>query len=139
MNVQAVAKGVRMSPRKVGVVAALVRGRSVEDALVILQHTTRRSADPVYKTVASAKANAEHNHNLKPDTLKIVEISVSPGPRLKRYRPAARGRALPFQHRTSHIRVVVTGEARVVKKPTDKAEQSVGGTSRKTASKKEAK
>lgn len=116
MNVQAVAKGVRMSPRKVGVVAALVRGRSVADALVILDHTPRRSADPVYKVVASAKANAEHNHNLKPDTLQIVEISVSPGPRLKRYRPAARGRALPFQRRTSHIRVVVTGEERVAKK-----------------------
>lgn len=116
MNVQAVAKGVRMSPRKVGVVAALVRGRTVADALVILDHTPRRSADPVYKAVASAKANAEHNHNLKPDTLKIVEISVSPGPRLKRYRPAARGRALPFQRRTSHIRVVVTGEERVAKK-----------------------
>ena len=117
MNVQAVAKGVRMSPRKVGVVAALVRGRTVADALVILDHTPRRSADPVYKVVASAKANAEHNHNLKPDTLRIVEISVSPGPRLKRYRPAARGRALPFQRRTSHIRVVVTGEERVAKKP----------------------
>jgi large subunit ribosomal protein L22 len=120
MNVQAVAKGVRMSPRKVGVVAALVRDRTVADALVILEHTPRRSADPVYKAVASAKANAEHNHNLKPDTLKIVEISVSPGPRLKRYRPAARGRALPFQRRTSHIRVVVTGEERVAKKPAAK-------------------
>ena len=124
MNVQAVAKGVRMSPRKVGVVAALVRGRSVADALVILEHTPRRSADPVYKVVASAKANAEHNHNLKPDSLKIVEISVSPGPRLKRYRPAARGRALPFQRRTSHIRVVVTGEERVAKKPTTTAKVS---------------
>ena len=115
MNVQAIAKGVRMSPRKVGVVAALVRGRSVEDALVILDHTPRRSADPVYKVVASAKANAEHNHNLKPNTLQIVEISVSPGPRLKRFRPAARGRALPFLRRSSHIRVVVSGEERVAK------------------------
>lgn len=118
MNVQAIAKGVRMSPRKVGVVAALVRGRSVEDALVILDHTPRRSADPVYKVVASAKANAEHNHNLKPNTLQIVEISVSPGPRLKRFRPAARGRALPFLRRSSHIRVVVSGEERIVKTPT---------------------
>jgi large subunit ribosomal protein L22 len=120
MNVQAVAKGVRMSPRKVGVVAALVRGRTVADALVILEHTPRRSAEPVEKVIASAKANAEHNHNLKPDTLKIVEISVSPGPRLKRYRPAAQGRALPFQRKTSHIRVVVTGEERVAKKVADK-------------------
>lgn len=121
MNVQAVAKGVRMSPRKVGVVAALVRGRTVADALVILEHTPRRSAEPVEKVISSAKANAEHNHNLKPDTLKIVEISVTPGPRLKRYRPAAQGRALPFQRKTSHIRVVVTGEERVAKKVAEKA------------------
>ena len=120
MPVQAIAKGVRMSPRKVGVVAALVRGRTVADALVILEHTPRRSAEPVAKVIASAKANAEHNHNLKPDTLKIVEISVTPGQRLKRYRPAARGRALPFQRRTSHIRVVVDGEARVAKKVAEK-------------------
>ena len=121
MNVQAVAKGITMSPRKVGVVAALVRGRTVADALVILEHTPRRSAEPVMKVIASARANAEHNHNLKPSTLKIVEISVSPGPRLKRYRPAAQGRALPFQRKTSHIRVVVTGDPRVVKKTAEKA------------------
>jgi large subunit ribosomal protein L22 len=117
MAVQAIARGVSMSPRKVGVVAALVRGRSVADALVILEHTPRRSAMAVEKVINSAKANADHNHNLKPDTLQIVEISVSPGPRLKRYRPAAHGRALPFQRKTSHIRVVVDGEARAPKKP----------------------
>jgi large subunit ribosomal protein L22 len=110
--VKAVAKGVRMSPRKVGVVASLVRGRTVADALTILEHTPRRSALPVRKVIESAKANADHNHNVKPDTLRIVEISVSPGPRLKRYRPASHGRALPFQRRTSHIRVVVDGDAR---------------------------
>ena len=117
MNVQAIAKGVRMSPRKVGVVATLVRGRTVADALVILQNVPRRSALPVLKTIQSAQANADHNHNVKPDTLKIVEISVTAGPRLKRYRPAAHGRALPFQRRTSHIRVVVDGEVRAPKKP----------------------
>jgi large subunit ribosomal protein L22 len=117
MGVLAIAKGVRMSPRKVGVVADLVRGRTVADALVILEHVPRRSALPVLKTVKSAQANADHNHNMKPDTLKIVEISVTPGPRLKRFRPAAHGRALPFQRKTSHIRVVVDGEVRVAKKP----------------------
>src|SRR5215469_6747322 len=117
MAVQAIAKGVRMSPRKVSVVASLVRGRSVEDALTILEYTPRRSALAVKKVIASAKANADHNHNLKPDTLRIVEISVTAGPRLKRYRPAAHGRALPYQKKTSHIRVVVDGEARVAKKP----------------------
>ena len=117
MGVLAVAKGVHMSPRKVGVVAALVRGRTVEEALTILEHVPRRSSVPVKKTIESARANADHNHNLKPDTLRIVEISVTHGPRLKRFRPAAHGRALPFQRRTSHIRVVVDGEARVAKKP----------------------
>ncbi|GAC1500413.1 MAG: hypothetical protein NVS1B10_03990 [Candidatus Saccharimonadales bacterium] len=117
MAVQALAKGVQMSPRKVAVVAALVRGRSVADALEILSHVPRRSAIPVTKVIASAKANADHNHNYKPATLQIVEISVTPGPRLKRYRPAAQGRALPFQRKTSHIRVIVDGEIREAKKP----------------------
>jgi large subunit ribosomal protein L22 len=121
MAVKAIARGVRMSPRKVSVVAALVRGRSVEDALTILGHTPRRSALPVMKAIASAKANADHNHNLKPATLQITEITVTPGPRFKRYRPAAHGRALPFERRTSHITVVVDGELREVKKPAPKA------------------
>lgn len=122
MAVQAIAKGVRMSPRKVAVVAALVRGRTVEDALTILEHTPRRSALPVIKVIASAKANAEHNHNLKPGTLNIIEITVTHGPRLKRYRPAAHGRANPFQRRSSHIKVVVDGEIRETKKPAVKAD-----------------
>ena len=109
-----------MSPRKVGVVASLVRGRSVADAMTILEHTPRRSAEAVKSVIASAKANAEHNHNYKPATLQITEITVTPGPRLKRYRPASHGRALPFQRRTSHIRVVVDGEIRVSKKVVDK-------------------
>lgn len=109
-----------MSPRKVGVVAALVRGHDVNDALKILDHTPRRAAKPVIKVIASAKANAEHNHNLKPDTLKITHISVTPGPRLKRYRPAAHGRALPFERKNSHITVLVDGEVRAPKKPAAK-------------------
>jgi large subunit ribosomal protein L22 len=115
MAVKAVAKGVSLSPRKVAVVAALVRGRSVADALVILDHTPRRSAIAVRKVINSAKANAEHNHNYKPATLHIVEISVSPGPRIKRFRPAARGRALPYEKKSSHIRVIVDGEIRQAK------------------------
>jgi large subunit ribosomal protein L22 len=122
MAVKAIARGVRMSPRKVAVVAALVRGRSVEEALTILEHTPRRSALAVSKVIASAKANADHNHNYKPATLRITEISVTPGPRLKRYRPAAHGRALPFQRKTSHIHVVVDGEQREAK-PAAKAKE----------------
>jgi large subunit ribosomal protein L22 len=115
MPVKAVAKGVKLSPRKVAVVAALVRGRTVADALTILDHTPRRSAVAVRKVIMSARANAEHNHNYKPASLQIVEISVTPGPRIKRFRPAARGRALPYQKKSSHIRVVVEGEQRQTK------------------------
>jgi large subunit ribosomal protein L22 len=121
MAVQAIAKGVRLSPRKVAVVAALVRGRSVEDALTILEHTPRRSAVAVRKVITSARANAEHNHGYKPTTLQITEISVTAGPRTKRYRPIARGMAHPFERKSSHIRVVVDGEKREVKKPAAKA------------------
>lgn len=125
MAVQAIAKGIQMSPRKVAAVVALVRGRTVEDALTILQHVPRRSAIPVRKAIESAKANADHNHGLKPGTLRITDIGVTPGPRLKRYRPAAHGRALPFQRKTSHIRVVVDGDAREVKKPAKAADSKV--------------
>jgi large subunit ribosomal protein L22 len=122
MSVVSINKGVKISPRKVGVVAALVRGRTVSDAITILEHTPRHAAQAVKKTVRSAQANAEHNHNYKPNTLVISEISVTPGPRSKRFRAAARGRALRFQHKSSHIRVVVDGEQRQAKKPTVKVE-----------------
>jgi large subunit ribosomal protein L22 len=112
----AVQKGVRMSPRKVAIVAALVRGRSVDDAIPILEYTPRRAASPVKEAIKSAAANAEHNHSYKPNTLEIVEISVMAGPRLKRFIPAARGRARRFQRKTSHIRVVVEGQKREIKK-----------------------
>ena len=133
MAVQAIAKGVSMSPRKVGVVAALVRGRSVEDALTILAHVPRASAVPVRKAIESARANADHNHNYKPETLVITQISVTPGVRIKRFRPAAQGRALPFMRRTSHIRVVVDGEIRAPKKTADKP------AAKKASAKKESK
>lgn len=115
--------GVRMSPRKVSEVAALVRGRSVDDALTILTYTPRRAAGPVRDAVKSAAANAEHNHSYKPGTLEIIEISVTAGPRLKRWIPAARGRARRFQRKTSHIKVVVEGEKREAKKPATKTQE----------------
>lgn len=122
MPVQAVAKRVRISPRKVSVVASLVRGRSVADALTILEHTPRSSALQVRKVIESARANAEHNHNYKPDSLMITMISVTAGPSLKRFRPVSRGQAHPFQRRSSFIKVIVDGEQRQAKKPTTKKE-----------------
>jgi large subunit ribosomal protein L22 len=113
-------RGVRISPRKVAVVAALVRGRMVDDALTILDYTPRRAAGPVKDAIKSAAANAEHNHNYKPGTLEITEISVTSGPRLKRFMPAARGRARRFQRKTSHIKVIVGGQQREARKSSKK-------------------
>lgn len=135
MAVKAIARSVRMSPRKVGEVVALVRGRTVEDALTILAHTPRRSAVPVKKVIESARANADNNHNYKADTLTITSISVTPGVRYKRYRPAAHGRALPFQRRTSHITVIVDGETRKAKV----AKSTKATTESKKSTKKETK
>lgn len=121
-EVRAVAKGVQQTPRKTGLVAALVRGRTVADALTILENTPKRAAKPVEKVVASAKANAVNTHGLDAKTLTIKTIMVTPGQSLKRFRPAAHGRALPFKKRTSHITVIVSGEVKPKKKPAEKAD-----------------
>lgn len=138
MPVKAIARSVRMSPRKVGVVASLVRGRSVADAITILEHTPRRSALPVKKVIESAKANADYNHGYKPDTLIISSITVTPGPRYKRFRPVARGSAHPYQLKTSHITVVVDGELRT-KKTTTKTDKQVEKKPEKKITKQAAK
>lgn len=119
--VRAYAKGVDQTPRKVGLVAGLVRGRTVQDALIILDHAPKRAALPVRKVIASASANATNNHGLDGKSLKITTLSVTAGPRLKRFKPASRGRALPFQKRTSHILVEVSGVEKPKKKPAPKA------------------
>ncbi|OGL34861.1 50S ribosomal protein L22 [Candidatus Saccharibacteria bacterium RIFCSPHIGHO2_12_FULL_47_16b] len=125
MPVKAEYRSARVSPRKAALVASLVRGRSVNDAITILEHTPRRAAVTIKKVIVSARANAVHDHNYKPDSLYISQITVGAGLRLKRYRPAARGRALPYQHKTSHIKVLVDGEKRVVKKPSSEHTKKV--------------
>ncbi len=117
MSVKASAKSISLTPRKVQAVVSLIRGRTVSDALVILEHTPRRAAQPVRKLVESAKANAEKNHGYKTDTLLISSIYVTPGTRLKRYRPASRGRALPYQKKASHVFIEVDGQKKEKKKP----------------------
>lgn len=108
-TVRAVAKGVDQTPRKVSLVASLVRNRTVTDALVILEHVPKRAALPVKKVIESARANATNNHGLDGKSLTITTLSVTTGPRLRRFKPASRGRALPFEKKTSHILVEVTG------------------------------
>ena len=119
-TVRAYAKGVDIAPRKVSIVAALVRGRTVADSLVILDHTVRRSAKPIAKAIASARANAIENHGLDGKTLRIRTLSVTAGPRLKRFKPHMMGRALPFQKKTTHILVEVVGTEKPKKKPVAK-------------------
>lgn len=117
LKVRAVAKGVDQTPRKVSLVASLVRNRTVADALVILEHVPKRAALPVKKVIESAKANAVNNHGLDGKSLTITTLTVTTGPRLRRFKPASRGRALPFEKKTSHILVEVSGIEKAKKKP----------------------
>ena len=135
-TVRAYIKGVDQTPRKVSLVAALVRGRTVADALVILEHVPKRSATSVKKAIESAKANAMNNHGLDAKTLVISTLSVTTGTRLRRFKPASRGRALPFEKKTSNILVEVSGVEKAKKKPAATAKKKAESAE---ADKKESK
>ena len=109
--VRAQAKYVRSSPRKARLVVDHIRGKSVPDARAILQHTPRAAAEPVLKVLESAIANAEHNHELLPEELRIFQVAVDEGPTIKRFRPRAQGRATKIRKRTSHITINLTNKA----------------------------
>jgi large subunit ribosomal protein L22 len=132
MNVRATAKFVRTSPRKVGLVAQLIRGRKVSEAQTILITTGKRATDPIGKVLNSAVANAENNFNLKARNLVVESVLVGPGPTLKRFRPRAQGRASAILKRTSHITVVLSDA-------TDAVEAVPKSTPKATPAKKEAK
>ena len=104
---KAIARYVRISPRKVRQVVDLIRGKNVSDALAILQFTPKGATEPVTKVLKSAVANAEHNYEMDTDALIVKEIFVDEGPTLKRIKPRAMGRADQIRKRTSHITVVV--------------------------------
>ena len=110
-------KGIDSQPRKTNVVAALVRDRYVADAVVILENTPRRAARAVRKAIESASANLLNNSgvSIDPKTIRIARISVSAGTRIRRYVPASRGRALPYEKISSNIFVEVAGEEKVKK------------------------
>ena len=107
MQSKAIAKTVRIAPRKVRLILDLVRGKEVGEAISILKLTNKRSSPVVEKLVKSAVANAEHNYDMDIDNLYISEIYADEGPTLKRFRPRAQGRATKINKRTSHITVVV--------------------------------
>ncbi len=109
ITIRSYAKNIDQAPRKVSLVASLVRRRTVVDALVILSHVPKRAALPVIKAIESAKANAVNNHNIDSKTLKILTLSVTTGDRIKRFKPASKGRALPFQKKSSNILVELIG------------------------------
>lgn len=107
MQAKAIAKYIRIAPRKVRQVVDLIRGKKVNDAFAILQFTPKGSTEPVSKVLKSAVANAEHNLELNSDDLFVTEVFVDQGPTLKRIKPRAMGRADVIRKRTSHITVVV--------------------------------
>jgi ribosomal protein L22 len=106
--VRASAKYVRIAPRKARLVADQVRGMHIEQARALLAFSPRDAARDIQKLIDSAAANAENNHDLIGDEMRITSITVDEGPTLRRYRPRALGRATPINKRTSHIAVALT-------------------------------
>jgi ribosomal protein L22 len=106
--VKASARYVRIAPRKARLIADQVRGMHIERARALLQFSPRGAAHPIQKLINSAAANAENNHDLIGDEMRVASITVDEGPTLRRFRPRAMGRATPINKRTSHIRVALT-------------------------------
>ena len=106
--VRASSRYVRVAPRKARLVADQVRGLQIDKARALLQFSPRGAAQDIRKLIDSAAANAENNHDLIGDEMKVSSITVDEGPTLKRYRPRAQGRATPIHKRTSHIAVALT-------------------------------
>ena len=116
-------KGIDSMPRKTNIVASLVRDRYVADAIVILENTPRRAARSVLKAIDSAKANLLNSGvSIAPKTIRIARISVTAGTRIRRFVPASRGRALPFEKVSSNLYVEVAGEEKAKKVDTAKKE-----------------
>ena len=133
--VRSYAKGIDQAPRKVALVASLVNNRNVDDALVILAHTPKRAALSVVKAIESARANAVNTHGLDSKSLVLTTVSVTAGARLKRFKPASRGRALPFQKKSANILIEVSGSV----KPKKSAVQRTAAAKAVEAEEKETK
>lgn len=137
--VTATLKNYRQSPRKVRLVANALRGKNVERAIVDLQFTIKRSADPLRKLLESAVANAKHNASMDTATLFVKEIRVDEGATLMRRIPRARGRSTPIRKRVSHVTVVLDSKG-PAKKLTKKTETDTKKTTaKKTTPEAEAK
>ena len=106
-TVRAVAKYVRVAPRKARMVVDLIRGHPAEEAMNILRFTTKQASKAVLKVLSSAVANAKQNAKVAEENLLVSQAYVDEGPTLKRFRPRAMGRASRIRKRTSHITIVV--------------------------------
>ena len=104
---RATLKFARISSRKVKIVADLIRGKDVDEALAIMKFTPKASSEVLEKLLKSAIANAENNHDMKHEHLYVAEIFANQGPTLKRIRQAAKGSAVRIRKRTSHITIVL--------------------------------
>ena len=107
IEARATLKYARISARKVKIVADLIRGKNVDEALAIVKFTPKASSELLEKLLKSAIANAENNHGMSHDKLYVAEIFANQGPTLKRIRPAAKGSAVRIRKRTSHITIVL--------------------------------
>ncbi|MCR8969696.1 50S ribosomal protein L22 [Facklamia sp. 7083-14-GEN3] len=107
-SAKAMAKTVRIAPRKARLVMDLIRGKQVGEAMAILKFTPKAGSPIIEKVLKSAIANAEHNYDLDLETLYVSEAYVNEGPTMKRFRPRAKGSASPILKRTSHITIVVS-------------------------------
>ena len=108
MEVRAVTRNVRISPEKAIQVSRLIQGKTVTEALAVVDLSPRKAAQLLGKTLRSAVANAENNFDLDRKTLVVKEALVGPGPTMKRFRPQARGAAGRIRKRTSHLRITLT-------------------------------
>lgn len=108
MQAKAVARTIRIAPRKVRLVVDLIRGKQVGEAISILRHTQKAASPVVEKVLNSAMANAEHNYEMEVNNLVVTQAFVDEGPTLKRFRPRAMGRASAINKRTSHITIVLS-------------------------------
>ena len=107
ISARAELKHARISARKVKIVADLIRGKDVGEALAIMQFTPKASSETLMKLLKSAIANAENNHHMDGTKLYVSEIYANQGPTLKRIRPAAKGSAVRIRKRTSHITIIL--------------------------------
>jgi len=111
--VRASSRYVRVAPRKARLIADQVRGLHIDRARALLQFSPRGAAEDIGKLIESAAANAENNHDLVSDEMRVTEITVDEGPTLRRFRPRALGRATPINKRTSHIAVALSPEGEI--------------------------